>query len=248
MNFIGVDLTPITLAGYEPTGFCVLKKDDKGLPVLAECFSLPEGDTKAARLVAEVYEARGEARVAAMSRLVAQVNQELVDLIIEFMPGIVGFSAALSLPDGRAGYDLRLADHILEQDPRLRAAEAGLRSPVKAPARAFRGLVVRELLDAEGLVYGEDVIEVSPRGSLAYLGLPTEIGSGQLKHEGLPDKLLKLIRVPRSPRLPQTGSEYSALVAAFTGYLRFIGATEEVGDPLEGNITLPRRTEHAGSH
>lgn len=248
MNFIGVDLTPITMAGYEPTGFCVLKKDDKGLPVLADCFSLPETDSKASRLVAEVYGEQGEARVAAMSRLVTQANQELVDLIIEFMPGIVGINAALSLPDGRAGYDLRLADHIVERDPLLKAAKAGLWSAVNAPSRAFRGMVVRELLDLEGLVYGEDVIEVSPRGSLAYLGLPTDIRPGRLQREDLPDRFLKLLRIPRSSRLPQTDSEFCALVAAFTGYLRFIGVTEEVGEPAEGTITLPRRTDHAGSH
>lgn len=249
MNFIGVDLTPLTLGGYEPTGFCVLKKDGKGLPVMAECLTVPEADTKASRLLAEAYSPRSlEGRVAMMGGLVAQVDQELVDLIVEFMPGIVGITAALSLPTGRAGHGARLADHLIDGDPLLKGVRGHLRTATSAPARAFRGLAVRELLDREGLVYGEDVIEVFPHGTLAYLGLPAEVKEGPLTRQDLSDRLLKLLKIPRSSRLPENGNEYAALIAAFTGYLRYIGVTEEVGDRDEGTITLPRRTNHAGSH
>jgi len=249
MNFIGVDLTPITLTAYEPTAFCVLKKDGKGLPVLAECLTVPEPNSKAQRLLAEVYaEPPGEGRMAMMSRLVSQVDQELVELIVEFMPGIVGINAALSLPSGRAGYEARLTDHILDQDPLLKEVRTRLRAPSQEPARTFRGLAIRDLLDREGLVYGEDVIEVCPRATLAYLSLPTTVAEGPMAFQDLPERLLKLLTIPKSSRLPQSWGEYAALLAAFTCYLRYIGVTEEVGDRGEGTITLPRRADHAGSH
>ncbi|HEY3316134.1 MAG TPA: hypothetical protein VGL40_12765 [Bacillota bacterium] len=250
MNFIGVDLTPITASAYEPTAFCVLKKDGKGLPVLAECMSVPERDGKASRLWAEAYApgvGSGE-RLDLVGRFVTRADEELVSLIIEFMPGIVAFDTPLSIPDGRAGYDLRLADRILTQDPQLRDFRKTLRARATLTGRTCRALAIRELLDREGLVYGEDFIEVCPQSSLVYLSLPAEFKDGRMIREDLPDKLLRQLRIPPETRLPQNGREYAALVSAFTGYLRYIGVTEEVGDPGEGTITLARRADHAGSH
>jgi len=101
---------------------------------------------------------------------------------------------------------------------------------------AYRAIELRRRLENEGV----RVLEVFPYASKVLLfGRPlpkktTADGLAYLRHrlEGLMDDL--------STRGPLTHDELDAVVAAYTAYLKDRGRAEEVGDPVEGAICLPR--------
>ena len=272
MYFVGIHLGEVTLDRQEPTALVALRQKGRGKPVLVASLTVPEPRSKSVKLLDRFKEVlrreMGEATVAAeaLGRYVDQVNAELVELVIEFQPGIVAIDAPLSLPDGRCGYGVRRCDLILGAEDDLRGVvPGGFAVDPSRVARAFRGLALRDLLDREGLIYQEDVIETVPPAVLRRLGLTDYPVAGDFPgplgryfvmadaerddagHDGddhddegdddFADEDLDARGIFSSQSA--TGDESIAAVAAVAAYLKYRGATKSLGDAEEGTIELP---------
>lgn len=172
-------------------------------------------------------------------------DPEILRLAHRCRPRLVAIDAPIGLPKGLCCLE--------ESCPCRPAAPDGKRACEREVARRGIGLFFttkRSII--KGMVYraielrrrfedeGMRVLEVFPYASKVLLfGRPlprktTAEGLAYLRGrlEALVDGL--------SARGPLTHDELDAVVAAYTAYLKDQGRAEEVGDPVEGAICLPR--------
>ena len=146
-------------------------------------------------------------------------DEEIENLCARERPDVVAIDAPLSLPE-RGG--LRKADaSLIERGFRvLPPALGGMKSLTE------RGIRLASRLRAKGV----RVIEIHPRtsGIILFCNPLRRAWVRELEKRGL--------------RLTEDVSEHEidAAIAALTGVLHLQGKTEEVGEPREGAIVIPR--------
>lgn len=161
-------------------------------------------------------------------------DEEVLELASRWRPRLVALDAPLSWP---------LDPESKGRQGEIRLAGEGIGTFRTTRRTIIRALVERGMaLSAEMRSRGFEVIEVYPYGSKVRLfGRPipkkaTPEGAAWLRWrlEGLVPDLAQHDR-------PLTHDELDAVVAAYTALLRDRGLTEDVGDPAEGVICVPRR-------
>jgi predicted nuclease with RNAse H fold len=174
-------------------------------------------------------------------------DDEILRLALARRPRFVAVDAPVGLPRGHCCLEESCPCRAVAADGK-RASERevsrrgiGLffttkRSIIKA--MVYRAIELRRRLEREGL----HVLEVFPYASKVFLfgrPLPKKTTSDGLAYLRL--RLEDLVPGLATYRGALTHDGIDAVLAAHTAYLRDAGRAEEVGDPIEGAICLPRR-------
>ena len=159
-------------------------------------------------------------------------DEEVVEAARRGRVEVVAVDAPLGLPKGRRSLEERSPHHLRRCDREL--LERGIRFfPVTlGPMRVLtaRGMRLKARLEGEGF----KVIEVYPGGAQDVLGIPRKrAGRGALL-EGLRSLGLE------GPSGEASDHELDAATAALTAALYLAGLYEELGDPDEGVIVMPK--------
>jgi predicted nuclease with RNAse H fold len=164
---------------------------------------------------------------------VRYLDEEILADVDSFKPLVVGVDAPLGLPRGRESLESRGPPHFRECDLELR--RRGIRFfPITIGAmRALteRGIRLSKLLRSKGYT----VFEAYPGGVQDVLGLPR-------KQESIP-RLVRGLRRLGVKGLSEdvSGDEADAATCALAAYMWWRGMCEELGNPEEGVIILPRQ-------
>lgn len=168
-----------------------------------------------------------------VSTQIVYENREILFLIKEKKPALVAIDAPLSRPL-LSGFGQRKNRLI------LRACDAELKhrhipffplnfKPMQQLMR--RGISLRKKIEAQGI----KVIEVYPGAAQDIWHLPRA-----KRHPSALILALKRFGI-RGLRKEMTSHELDAITAALVGYYYLLGQAEEVGQPKEGLIVLPRK-------
>ncbi|MCX8202135.1 MAG: DUF429 domain-containing protein, partial [Candidatus Caldarchaeum sp.] len=160
------------------------------------------------------------------------LDAEILEDVDRLRPAVVGLDAPLGLPRGRESLEKRGPPHFRVCDIELR--KRGIKFfPVTIGA--MRTLTARGIkLAAEIRRRDIAVFEAYPGGIQDVLGLPR-------KHKNL-RQLVKGLRKLGIKGLDEkvSGDEADAVTCAYAAYLWHEGRCEEIGEPDEGIIILPR--------
>ncbi|MHA1595615.1 MAG: DUF429 domain-containing protein [Candidatus Baldrarchaeia archaeon] len=154
-------------------------------------------------------------------------DDEIIRETLDAHPLVVAIDAPLSLPTSGK---MRRADREMHR--------FGL--PVLPPLfphmrmLTYRGIRIARILRSHGL----KVIEVHPTSTRKILGLPPRKDPMVIQ-----DAITKLGYNGDVRRKSLSMHEVDAILAAITAELYIRGLTTEVGDPMEGVIIIPRRSD-----
>jgi len=161
-------------------------------------------------------------------------DEEILELTSRWRPRLVALDAPLSWP--------------LDPESKGRRCEIQLAAEGIGTFRTTRRTIIRALvergvaLSAEMRSRGFEVIEVYPYGSKVRLyGRPIPKKTTPEGMAWLRRRLEALVPSLAHHHGPLTHDELDAVVAAYTALLRDRGLTENVGEPAEGVICVPRR-------
>jgi predicted nuclease with RNAse H fold len=161
-------------------------------------------------------------------------SEEILSLASRWRPRLVALDAPLSWP--------------LDPDSRGRRCELLLAREGIGTFRTTRRTIIRALIErAIPLAVtirsqGFEVVEIYPYGSKVRLfGRPIPRKTTPEGRTWLRRRLEGLVPGLADRRGPLSHDELDAVLAAYTTVLRDRGQTEEVGDPVEGQICLPLR-------
>jgi uncharacterized protein len=178
----------------------------------------------------------GACAMASPSRLRAEVlhsDDDVLDFVRRFDPGLVVIDAPLSLPRGRKTIEDRSGPHLRECDRVLLHRRIPFFPLTLGPMRILtvRGMRLARALARRGFV----VVEGYPGGAQDILGLPRKKAGVRLLqrrlrrdglHGDLDDRQL-------------THDELDAVTIAWVGWWFRRGRGELIGDPSEGLMLLP---------
>jgi predicted nuclease with RNAse H fold len=164
---------------------------------------------------------------------IAWRDEEVVEAASRSRVDVVAVDAPLGLPKGRKSLEERSPYHLRRCDREL--LERGIKFfPVTLGSMrrlTERGMKLKERLEGEGF----KVIEVYPGGAQDVLGIPRKKAGREALLEGLRGLGLE------GPSGEASSHELDAATAALTAALYLAGLHEELGDPDEGVIVMPRR-------
>lgn len=165
---------------------------------------------------------------------VLHTDQEIWERIDAAAPAVVSIDAPLSLPRGRRSLGDRSGPHFRSCDLALRTRGIRFFPLTLGPMRMLtrRGMRLRTRLERAGFVARESY----PGAAQDILGIPR-------KGAGLPRLRAGLLRLGvqgGARRRGLTHDELDAITAAYVGRLWLEGQAEEIGDPREGVMILPR--------
>lgn len=166
-------------------------------------------------------------------------DEEILAAVREAEPILVSIDAPLSLPAGRRSLEARGPPHLRACDRELLRRRIRFFPLTLGPMRLLtaRGLRLKARLERDGL----PVVESYPGAAQDILGLPRK-GLGverlrrALRNRGFSGSI---------ERRRTTHDELDAVVCAWVGYLYALGRAEEIGDPSEGIMILPRPPQGA---
>jgi predicted nuclease with RNAse H fold len=168
-------------------------------------------------------------------------DEDILELTSRWRPRLVALDAPLSWP---------LDPESKGRQCEIRLAREGIGTFRTTRRTIIRALVERGIaLSADVRSRGFEVIEVYPYGSKVRLfGRPIPKKTAPEGGAWLRRRLEGLIPSLAHHDGPLTHDELDAVVAAYTTLLRDRGLTEDVGDPVEGVICVPRRADIPGPH
>jgi len=163
---------------------------------------------------------------------VAWSDGEIVEAAHRHRPAVVAVDAPLSIPRGRRSLEERSSHHLRACDRALLKRGIKFFPVTLGPMRKLtaRGMKLKEVLEAEGF----KVIEVYPGGAQDMLGVPRKGAGKEALLEGLRRLGLEGLSSEASDH------ELDAATAALVGALYLAGLHEDLGDPEEGVIVMPK--------
>jgi hypothetical protein len=168
-------------------------------------------------------------------------DEEILGLASRWRPRLVALDAPLSWP---------VDPESKGRQCEIQLAHEGIGTFRTTSRTIIRALVERGVaLSAEMRSRGLEVIEVYPYGSKVRLfGRPIPKKTAPEGRAWLRRRLEGLMPGLAHHGGPLSHDELDAVVAAYTALLRDRGLTEDVGDPAEGVVCVPRRAMGVGSH
>ncbi|MCX8205044.1 MAG: DUF429 domain-containing protein, partial [Candidatus Nezhaarchaeota archaeon] len=158
-------------------------------------------------------------------------DSEVIEAARRSRAELVAIDAPLGIPRGRRSLEERSPYHLRACDRALLERRIRFFPVTLGPMRALtaRGMRVRRALEEEGF----KVIEVYPGGAQDVLGIPRK-----KEREALLRGLRELGLEGIGPGA--SGHELDAATAALVGALFLAGLCEELGEPCEGVIVMPK--------
>ena len=163
---------------------------------------------------------------------IVHTDKEIVELVKEYMPEVIAIDAPLSLPKGRKRIDEKCDIHFRLCDLELRKRGIKFFPITLGPMRMLtrRGIELKKKLQQMGF----EVIEVYPGATQDLFGLPRKQQGLERLKKGLERLGVKGLKDVMS------GDELDAITAALTAILYLEGKCEEIGDPSEGLMVIPK--------
>lgn len=164
---------------------------------------------------------------------VRYLDEEILSDADALQPLVVGVDAPLGLPRGRESLERRGPPHFRQCDLELRRRRIKFFPITIGAMRALteRGIRLSTQLRSKGYT----VFETYPGGVQDVLGLPRKQKGVKNLVEGLEKLGVKGLSENAS------GDEVDAATCALTAYMWWIGQCEELGNPEEGIIILPKQ-------
>ena len=161
------------------------------------------------------------------------LDEEILADVEEIEPTAIAVDAPLSLPHGRKNLEKPSPPHFRQCDLELRRRGIKFFPITIGPMRALtaRGIQLSQTLRSKGYT----VLETYPGGAQDILGLPR-------KQKSIPHLIKGLRRLGvKGLSENMSGDEADAATCALTAYMWWRGMCEELGNPEEGVIILPRQ-------
>ncbi|MEM0384068.1 MAG: DUF429 domain-containing protein [Candidatus Caldarchaeum sp.] len=162
------------------------------------------------------------------------LDDEIIADFDSLKPAVVGVDAPLGLPRGRVSLDKPGPPHFRLCDLELRRRRIKFFPITIGPMRMLtaRGIRLAELLRQRGAT----VYEAYPGGVQDVLGIPR-------KQQGVAELVKSLRRLGvKGLSINTTGDQADAATCALAACLWWRGLCEELGNPDEGVIILPKPT------